>query len=141
MARTGPYEIRTHYGVIRYADTQMGLNCRLLPYGIYRCHDGAMVLYDRWYRPMFRRAPDGNVKADDPCRRVPDIKDQCWFYEDGNCPRHSKAMRARCTAIRDRWAAAVGGILEDTGWDDNETQDSAKWYAPRPISNATEKAE
>lgn len=141
MAKIHVHKIETSSGVHSFACTKRDLEYRLLPYGIYRCHDGALVLYDRWYRPMFRRAPDGTVQADDLRRYVRDIKDQCWFYHDGNCPRYSKAMRARCTEIRDRWAAAVGGVLHDTGWDENETQDSAKWYARRPSSNTTEKAE
>ena|SRR5215469_14611719 len=52
-----------------------------LPYGIWICPDGRMVLFNRFYEPIWQRYPGRNPEPADPYEWV-QWKDQKWLYDD-----------------------------------------------------------
>jgi hypothetical protein len=69
------------------------------PYGIWTCADGRQVLFNRRYRPIWQRTPDGKVSRADPGEWVP-WKAQEWLYDDGTLP---KERERRCLAMLKQW--------------------------------------
>jgi hypothetical protein len=53
-----------------------------LLYGIWKTESGDEVLFDRQYRPRWRRTPDGIVTAADPGEWIDNIVQESWFYTD-----------------------------------------------------------
>jgi hypothetical protein len=51
-----------------------------LLYGKWTTADGTVVLFDRKYRPRWRRKPDGTVAAADPAEWIDGIVHECWLY-------------------------------------------------------------
>jgi len=70
---------------------------RRLPYGLWTCADGRQVLFDRNYKPLFQRTPDGTVSVADPDEWVPFVA-QAWFYQDSTGPAYDRRSLARCEA-------------------------------------------
>lgn len=75
-----------------------------LPYGAYLTEDGEIVMFDRRYRPIFRRDKGGTVHPDDRARWVDGICGHVWFYSDVTLTE-AEVMH-RCQIIMARWAAA-----------------------------------
>jgi hypothetical protein len=94
---------------------------RCLPYGVYFTWDGQAVLFDRRYRPIYRRWPDGRVERDDPGRRVHGIRALAWLYDDNCSPRTSRETLRRVLAIQQRWYLPCLALRQeescsDIGW-------------------------
>jgi hypothetical protein len=66
-----------------------------LPYGQWTCADGRRVLFNRRYRPILERLPDGQVRAMN-YQWVTFIR-QTWFYNEQTEPR-------------ERWRNANGAL-------------------------------
>jgi hypothetical protein len=64
-----------------------------LPYGVWVCADGMEVLFNRWYRPIWQRAPGQVATLADGDERV-DWGDERWFYDDAGVPWWSPKVRA-----------------------------------------------
>ena len=79
---------------------------RSLPYGARVTASGELVLFDRRYKPIFTRLPDGIVVPERPDRWVEGIVETVWFYREASPPRVNKETRARCERILSRWVAA-----------------------------------
>jgi hypothetical protein len=84
---------------------------RELPYGIWIEKNGAEVLFNRDYRPIWRRRPGGNVsRVRDPIGPSGEMwiywVSQDHFYNDGCTPWHDAKSRKRCEAILAEWLAA-----------------------------------
>jgi hypothetical protein len=84
---------------------------RALPYGCYFTWDGQAVLFNRRYKPIFRRWPDGHVERDRLDRWVDGIFRLVWFYNDSVC--NAPATLAKITAIQLVWERAAAGALID----------------------------
>jgi hypothetical protein len=54
---------------------------RLL-YGQWTTSDGSIILFDRKYRPAWKRRPDGTVAPADPTQWIEGIVAERWFYTD-----------------------------------------------------------
>jgi hypothetical protein len=52
-----------------------------LAYGIWECEDRRVVLFNRFYEPIWEFYPDGPLKPADSAEWVPFVK-QDWFYGD-----------------------------------------------------------
>ena len=87
---------------------------RELPYGIWREADGAEVIFNRGYTPLWRRAPDGTVT------RIPHNPDakvwiewvkQTFLYETRTPPDRNKAVRQRCEALLREWGVADNNVV------------------------------
>lgn len=78
-----------------------------LPYGIWVTECGRMVLFNRFYEPIFERAADGTRKEADPTEWVKGVKEQRWFYADR--PSESESVKHRkASAALAVWGA--GGV-------------------------------
>jgi hypothetical protein len=53
-----------------------------LLYGQWTTADGTVVLFDRKYRPRWRRKPDGIVEPADPAQWIEGIVGETWLYTD-----------------------------------------------------------
>jgi hypothetical protein len=53
------------------------------PYGKWTCESGRQVLFDRGYRPIYQRSPDGSVSEADLCEWVESIVDSVFFWHAG----------------------------------------------------------
>ncbi len=74
-----------------------------LIYGQWTNADGTVVLFDRRYRPRWRRTPDGTVEPADPTQWIDGIIHKSWFYRD----RTSLSDRKRiCVRIASEWGLA-----------------------------------
>jgi hypothetical protein len=60
-----------------------------LPYGIWRCANGREVLFDRSYRPLYQRLPNGKVKDADPGEWV-EFEQQEILFPDGALPPYRR---------------------------------------------------
>ncbi len=69
-----------------------------LLYGIWKTESGDEVLFDRKYRPRWRRTPDGIVTAADPSQWIDGIVEECWFYSDRCSLTDRKQINARIAA-------------------------------------------
>jgi hypothetical protein len=79
---------------------------QFLPYGAYLTDGGEIVLFNRGYRPMFRRDKDGIVHPDKRGRWVEGIRAHVFFYSDAT-PSETEVMH-RCQIIMARWSAVAG---------------------------------
>jgi hypothetical protein len=75
-----------------------------LLYGQWTTADGTEVLFDRKYRPKWRRHPDGTVEPADPSEWIDDIVQENWFYTDRASLSERKQINARIAA---EWRLAV----------------------------------
>jgi hypothetical protein len=64
-----------------------------MPYGVWTCHDGREVLFNREYRPIWERRPGEAPRAADPFEWVR-IKTQRWFYVDDARPASGRRAAA-----------------------------------------------
>jgi hypothetical protein len=67
-------------------------------YGQWITADGTVVLFDRKYRPRWRRTPDGTVTPADPSQWVDGIVQESWFYSDRCSLPDRKQINARIVA-------------------------------------------
>lgn len=51
-----------------------------LPYGKWTCKDDRVVLFNRFYKPIWQRYPGKAVKPADPTEWVRDLKTQDYIY-------------------------------------------------------------
>jgi hypothetical protein len=63
-----------------------------LPYGMWRCADGREVLFNRYYRAIWQRAPGQGVMLADRDEKVPWIE-ECHFYDADEPWRRNKVGR------------------------------------------------
>jgi hypothetical protein len=63
-----------------------------LPYGRWTCADGRVVLFNRFYEPIYQRYPGGPLRDTDPAEWVP-YTQQEWFYGDED-PEPAKRRKA-----------------------------------------------
>ena len=77
-----------------------------IPYGIRTCADGTQILFNRSYRPIWRREPGQSAKPAQIDDRVAWTKQE-WFFDDGNPPwgngPGSKKAIDRCEAVLMEW--------------------------------------
>jgi hypothetical protein len=83
----------------------------LYPYGCYFAADGREVLYNRGYKPIWQRHPDGPAELADPDEWV-DGTEQIWFYGEQQKLRppyrpDSQKTRAKCEAVLAEWGVPV----------------------------------
>jgi hypothetical protein len=76
---------------------------QLLPYGLWTCADGRQVLFNRRYRPLYQRSPNGVVSSADPSERVP-WKDELWFYSS---PSSEQEKRRNAIKALNDWNLQV----------------------------------
>jgi hypothetical protein len=69
-----------------------------LIYGQWTTADGSEVLFDRRYRPRWRRTPDGTVEPADPSQWIEGIVQENWFYTDRASLSERKQINARIVA-------------------------------------------
>jgi hypothetical protein len=69
-----------------------------LPYGFWQTQSGDEVLFDRRYRPLLRRTPDGVVTREAPDRWIEGIVRQRWLYDDSVDLRTRKQRVAKALA-------------------------------------------
>ncbi len=62
----------------------------VLPYGVWTCADGRVMIFNRHYRPIWQRLPDGTVQRANPHEWV-DWTEQGWF--DCGSMRYEKTAR------------------------------------------------
>jgi hypothetical protein len=76
---------------------------RHLPYGAWVTRDGTVVLFDRDYCPLHRRAPGAaSPTAMTGSEWVRDIVSETFLYNDQNSPSVDPLTRARCLqALKD----------------------------------------
>ena len=77
------------------------------PYGVYLTSAGELVLFDRSYKPMYRRDRHGFVHRDDPGRWVEGIEHKAWFFDGATSPWSNHETRQRITVILERWSSAA----------------------------------
>jgi len=73
------------------------------PYGKWTCEDGSQVLFNRSYRPIYQRSPDGFVSEADPRKWVESIVSDVFFWDDST-KKDAKARAVR-KALND-WGLA-----------------------------------
>jgi len=73
-----------------------------LPYGMWMCEDRRMVLFNRWYWPIWQRYPDEDAKPVTYREWVPHIWGENYF-DDGNPPWRNKRTLIRCEAVLVSW--------------------------------------
>lgn len=61
-----------------------------LPYGVWTCADGRVVLFNRFYEPIWERSPGQGAFAADPSERVK-WETQAWFYDE----RHQEPAKRK----------------------------------------------
>jgi hypothetical protein len=64
-----------------FNDGRASRRSRLL-YGVWQTESGDEILFDRQYRPRWRRTPDGTVVPVDPSEWIDGISGERWFYTD-----------------------------------------------------------
>jgi hypothetical protein len=69
-----------------------------LLYGEWTTADGTVVLFDRKYRPRWRRTPDGIVTPADPSKWIDDILQEAWFYTERASLTDREQINARIAA-------------------------------------------
>ena len=86
-----------------------------LPYGCWTCADGREVLFNRAYKPIWQRWPDGLVTRANPDERVKWIQQE-FYFNDGDAPFWPTwSTRRRLTAERKATKARCESVLVD--WD------------------------
>lgn len=83
-----------------------------LPYGLWTCADGRLVLFDRDYIALVERRPGPDQKATiaDPTEWVPWVAQE-WFYDDASIPRQLAPEAGRWLA---QWNATELALAEAT---------------------------
>jgi hypothetical protein len=80
--------------------------CAELPYGYWRDATGRLVVFNRRYRPLWQRLPDGTIERANPYEWI-EFVEQRWFnYTDA---RYAKTARDRLRKILQEFFA--GGNL------------------------------
>ena len=69
-----------------------------LIYGRWTTADGTEVMFDRRYRPRWRRKPDGVVEPADPSQWIDGIVEESWSYSDRTSLSDRKKINARIAA-------------------------------------------
>jgi hypothetical protein len=64
-----------------------------LPYGRWTCADGRVVLFNRFYEPIYQRSPGAPLRDTDPAEWV-HYTQQEWFYDDAD-PEPAKRRKAK----------------------------------------------
>lgn len=73
------------------------------PYGRWTCANGRQVIFDREYRAMWQRLPNGRVCDVDPCDLVEWCREE-FFFDDG-LPQYRQygAMRRLRNILVQEW--------------------------------------
>jgi len=53
------------------------------PYGVWYCAGGRIVLFNRFYEPIYQKINGGPVELADAKEWVVGVEKQYWFYDDG----------------------------------------------------------
>lgn len=69
-----------------------------LIYGEWQTSTGDRILFDRRYKPRWRKTPDGAVAPADPGEWIADISNEVWFYNDRVHLRDRKNIAAKVAA-------------------------------------------
>jgi hypothetical protein len=75
-----------------------------LPYGRWRCEDGRVVLFNRFYEPILESRPGEALKPADPTEWVPWVEQE-WFYGDVD---NEKQKRRKAEAALAEARSSVG---------------------------------
>jgi hypothetical protein len=102
-----PFRQKFHGGTLRFWITPSGREFRgsrreflgwaALPYGRWDCDGGRVVLFNRFYEPIWERTAASEVRRADPAEWVK-WRAQSWFY--GNAEAPSSPWRDRETERR-----------------------------------------
>lgn len=76
---------------------------RDLPYGIWVCEDGREILFNRRYKPIWQRSPEGKVSPANSEEWVERIKTTTHFYKDENSPWRDKRSLDKCKVVLLEW--------------------------------------
>ena len=74
----------------------------VLPYGKWTCADGTEVLFNRDYRPIWKKHPNGKVVAADPDEWV-NFVNQKWQYGELNTPHEHRNSYRMCIEQLRHW--------------------------------------
>jgi hypothetical protein len=74
----------------------------VMPYGRWTCADGTEFLFNRDYRPLWKKRPDGLVVAADPDEQVNFLKQE-FFFEDHTFPLDNPKTYQICTNLLRDW--------------------------------------
>lgn len=74
----------------------------VLPYGKWTCVDGTEVLFNRDYRPIWKKQSNGTVVAANPNEWVT-FKDQEFLFGDHNPPREDRNSHRICINLLRNW--------------------------------------
>lgn len=123
--------VRGHFNIITCCPHEASVLCDqparfdpmrfVLPYGVWTCADGREVLFNREYRAIWERLPDGSVREADPDKWVP-FKTQLLYFQDGNPPWFDRKSHQFCEDILSSWdlperiALYPDQILKHMGW-------------------------
>ncbi|MBY0314413.1 MAG: DUF5623 domain-containing protein [Bdellovibrionales bacterium] len=98
--------VRDEVKVYRQQPGSTRLPMRLtLPYGKWICEDGSEVLFNRDYKPIWAKLPNGEVKDIEPNTWVKN-KDCIYFFDDSNPPWAKKKTREMCFGVLVEWGVA-----------------------------------
>jgi hypothetical protein len=76
-----------------------------LPYGKWVMEDGSEVLFNREYKPMWKRTKSGEVSACDPNWSIHKNADS-WFFDDSNTPWREKKTFEICMDVLRGWGVS-----------------------------------
>jgi hypothetical protein len=104
----------THWGTLRCLRSEISI-CRdqtgassfrpmriVLPYGKWRCADGTEVLFNRDYRPIWKKHPNGAIVAADPDEWI-NFSKQEYFFGDHNSPDENRDSYRTCINQLQNW--------------------------------------
>ncbi|NJL24816.1 MAG: hypothetical protein HC902_06375 [Calothrix sp. SM1_5_4] len=98
--------VRSEVTVYRQQPRSTRLPMRLsLPYGKWTCEDGSEVLFNRDYKPLWAKLPNGEVIDIEPETWIKST-DCSYFFDDGNPPWAKKKTREICAGILRDWGVA-----------------------------------
>ena len=80
--------------------------CAELPYGYWRDATGRLVVFNRRYRPLWQRLPDGTIERANPYEWIKFVEQRWFNYTDA---RYAKTARDRLRKILQEFFA--GGNL------------------------------
>lgn len=90
--------------------------CAELPYGYWRDANNRIVIFNRRYRPLWQRLPDGRIERANPYEWIKFVEQRWFNYTDA---RYAKTARDRLRTILQNFFA--GGDLAArtivTEWD------------------------
>lgn len=81
-----------------------------LPYGLWLCRDGRVVLFNRRYQPIWQRDPQGRVSRADPDEWVKHICGQNWFYGQVGVPSPWRSRKTQKVCERVLMDFGVGHL-------------------------------